>query len=313
MNFLIPQGIGDSIWALHKVQAVARAHNEKHIDIFLNCSTTHGQEARALDFVRRFSFVRSAAMLPINIMADPFIDEGGRYNYMKDGWIDEIPGIFALMPNHPLERGVRLEDWLPEYETNWQCVDEIAFTADELTIADAVRQRSNGYAVLFMGSLTANTDDGHNRCGLWTQFDWVSLGDWLHERHGIDIVTVGATCDETYFDSRIAPNIAGKSWWHNHIGQHSIWETFAICRQARLCISYQSGIGIFSNYMGVPTGIFWRAKGDSIRADTFVSFEESMASAWANPQHIEQRRHLPLIYGRHDPAYIKRQIMERKW
>lgn len=65
--------------------------------------------------------------------------------------------------------------------------------------------------------------------------------------------------------------------------------------------------------MGVPTGIFWRAAGDSIRDDAYLSFDEAMASAWANPQHIEQGKHLPLIYGRHGVDYIKQQIIERNW
>lgn len=313
MNFLLPQGIGDAIWALHKVQDIARDYGERRIDIFLNCSEPNGPESRALEFVRRFNFVTTAQMLRVNIMRDPLIDDEGRYNYINDGWMPEMPGVFALMPNQPLERGIRLEEWLPDYQTNWAIVNDFNFADAEREVAETMRERCGSYIVFFMGSLIANTVDGHNRCERWTPFEWIELGDWLHETLGLEIVVVGAEYDATYFESRIAPNVEGKSHWHNLIGQFSIWETFAVCRQARMVISYQSGIGIFSSYTGVPTGIFWRAKGDSIREDVCLSFEESMASAWANPKHIGAGKHLPLIYGRHGTDYIRQQIIERNW
>jgi hypothetical protein len=60
-------------------------------------------------------------------------------------------------------------------------------------------------------------------------------------------------------------------------------------------------------------GIFWREKGDSVSPQYYISFEEAMASAWADPRMISSGKHLPLIYGRHGVDYIIDQIKERRW
>ena len=63
-----------------------------------------------------------------------------------------------------------------------------------------------------------------------------------------------------------------------------------------LVVSYQSGIGICAHYLGAPTAMWWRPKGDSAAAHAHISFEEAMAHCWTNPAY--RGRYLPLIYGR---------------
>jgi hypothetical protein len=310
MKFLVPQGIGDSIWALHKVQDIARKNNDKTIEVFLNYTHINEAECRAYDFIKRFNFVDNCEMLQMGIMIDPVIDSEGKYTYIPDGWCGEY---FVLMPNGPLERGVNLQDWLPEYETNWNATKDFSFTKEESKLADDLKTEAGDYALFFMGSMGSNTTDGHNRGCIWKPKDWLDLGHWLHETYGLSIVVVGATYDKTFYDALIDPHVKDLKWWHNRVGKHAIWETFSICSRARMALSYQAGIGIFTHYMGVPLGIFWRAKGDSILSGRYLSFEESMASGWANPEYVSQGKHLPLIYGRHGLEYIKQEIVARKW
>jgi hypothetical protein len=315
LKFLIPQGIGDSLWALTKVQDVLKQHNTEKAQILLNCTRFVNEECRSVEFVKRFDFVESCEMVKVKITKEPFIDLDGRFNYIDDGWtrIDENHTAFVMMPNGPLERGVRLENWLSQYRTNWNVANHFHFQGEEITQAERLKSLVGPYAVFFMGSLSANSVAGHNRNSVWTHLDWIELGDWLHERLGLKIVIVGAEYDREYYEGRVAPNLVGKDWWIDRIGSWSVGETFAVTSRARMIIAYQSGIGIFSNYMGVPLGIFWRAKGDSISPAYYVSFEESMASAWANPDLISGRKHLPLIYGKHDVGYVKNQIVNFGW
>src|SRR5712672_3640532 len=125
MKFLLPSGIGDSVWALHKIQSVANKLGDDKIDIYLSGGPSK-LESRALDFVRHFSFVNSAEMRPYSVHPKVPVSPEGYYNYIEDGMY-EFPGqggwrmekVCALMPNGPLERGIRLEQWLPKYEINW--------------------------------------------------------------------------------------------------------------------------------------------------------------------------------------------------
>lgn len=314
MKFLLPQGIGDSVWGLYKVQSILKKFGEagdNTIEIYLNCSENSIVESRALEFVRRFKFVDRAEMYQTPILSIPPVDEEGRYNYMGTGFAD-LPGLgrtYILMPNQPLERGIRLENWMPELETNWDIVKQFRFYTDEVDLADNLHRELGDYAVLFLGSLASNTICGHNRNGIWKPEDWIDLGKFLINR-GLQIVVVGAKYDLDYYTQKIEPILTDK--WHCKIGQYGIGETFAICKRSRLITSYQAGIGIFSSYLGVPTAIFWRAKGDSVSPDMYISFEESMAEAWANPAHLGTT-HMPLIYGKHDCLYLQNEMIRRNW
>lgn len=314
MRLLLPQGIGDSIWALHKAESVAKMEGDGVVEVFLNCSEDNYIQARALQFIKRFKCVSSAKMLvvsihpPMNIPVDAF----GRYIYIDDGWFCKgFDSYFALMPNGPLERGIRLEDWLPKYPVNWDLPSQFQFTQEEGAKADLFRERIGKYCVFYLGSLNGNTKNGHNRGPRWKPEDWVNIAERFQKEFGLGIVVVGADYDETYYEVLVKHRIDDP--WHDFIGRCTIADTFALVKRANFVLSFQSGIGIFASYLGVPTGIFWRAKGDSISPDFYLSFEEEMASAWVRPDMLEQKKHLPLIYGRHGVDYIVEEMRKRKW
>jgi hypothetical protein len=317
MNFLLPQGIGDSVWALHKLRSAATLLGAESVDVHLNFTHPLNEvQSRALDFVKRFSFVDSAKMLAIPIHCGRSIDDDGHYVYIPDGWL-EWGGVnyYAMMPNGPLERGVRLEDWLPQFDVDWDTAQKFQFAKDELDYAENFKRGIGEYCVFYLGPFRGNMFEGHNRKSLWSPDDWAKLGVLIQEATGLKIVVVGADYDMEYWDYMMAPTLAKSKQrpWMNLIGELPIATTFAICKGAKFVISYQSGIGIFSSYLRVPTGIFWRPKGDSISPECYLSFEEAMASAWTRPDMLAGSRHMPLIYGRHHPEYIVDEILKRGW
>jgi hypothetical protein len=322
MKFLVPQGIGDSIWGVFKMPAIAKAHNDSKIDIEIGCWHVNEGECRAVDFLKRFSFVNSVSMkvMPHNgnegpmLLPGPVADANGYYRYIPDG-PNVVPGIdYVLVSNTPLERGIRLEDWLPQYETKWNIIDDFQFNFGELRKAEQFKKQYGEFVVFFMSSESGNGRAGHNRNGIWSPQQWIDLGTRMIEKYGVKILVVGAGYDASYYRNLVLPKIEQhKDKWIDRIGQFHIGETYAVVRQSKFIISYQSGIGIVANYFGVPTGIFWRQKGDSIDPNNYVSFEESMASAWANPKMISDGKHLPLIYGRHGVDQIMEQTELRNW
>jgi hypothetical protein len=317
MNFLLPQGIGDSVWALHKLRSAAKLLDADSVAVHLNfCPPLNSVQSRALDFVKRFPFVDSASMLPILIHGDKSIDDDGHYIYIPDGWTHYC-GLeyYAMMPNGPLERGTRLEDWLPQFDIDWTTAQQFRFEQDELDYAANFKRTVGEYCIFYLGPFRGNMFEGHNRGSLWGHDDWAGLGRLIQENLNLKIVVVGADYDIEYWNYMMAPTLAKSKQrpWMNLIGELPIANTFAICKGSRFVISYQSGIGIFSSYLQVPTGIFWRPKGNSISPDVYLSFEESMASAWTRPDMLTEGKHLPLIYGRHDPEYIMNEILTRGW
>lgn len=314
MRFLLPTGIGDSVWALHKIQDIARVQGDGVIDIGLVCGVESKLESRALNFIRRFKFVNSVKMMPgYSILKQPVFRSDGCWNYIEDG-IYEFKGEkwCVLIPNEPLERGIRLEQWLPHYKINWTIWQDFQIHDEEVERA-AVLTPEN-FAVFYPGPLDGNTVQGHNRNMIWRPQDWMELGRRIHSEHGLDIVTVGAPYDAPYYNTLLAPNLNGASgYWHDLIGLTTLGELFAVTGMAKFVISYQAGVGIVSTYLRTPTGIFWRQKGDSIVQGAMLSFDEGMASAWVPPDVIAHGDHLPLYYGRHDVDYIMNEIKARKW
>lgn len=315
MKFILPQGIGDSVWALHKIQSANRALGGGPIHVGLNCAEEGGVESRALDFVRRFSFVESARMLPgFGIHPQNWLDNEGRYIYIPSGpvrFMDEM--YYALMPNGHLERGMRLESWLPEFEINWDIMDSFCITDEEKLAGESLKEQLGEYAVFYLGPASGNTIEGHNRGPMWTPDDWVTLGRRIINELGLKIVLVGAPYDLTYYIMHINLTHADQRDWICLIGETNVGQLYSVTMNSRFVISYQSGVGIVSSYLKVPTGIFWRPKGNSINPNYYISFEEQMASAWARPETITAGKHLPLIYGRHGVDYIMDQIKLRGW
>ena len=320
MKVIVPTGIGDSVWALHKVQAIRdRLDPDGAIDIRLACGndyTINPIESRALDFVRRFPFISSAEMLPFSIHNPPWHLPSGLYNYIEDGMYD-IAGEphCVLIPNATLERGERLESWLPQYAIDWSIFADFHISDSERQFAEAIRYNlGSPFAVFYPGPLNGNTHNGHNRNALWAPQQWITLGRHIRREFGLPIVIVGAPYDAPYYNHLLSPELNGcGSYWHNFIGQTTIGQLFALISLSRFVISYQAGVGIVSTYLNIPTGIFWRPQGDSISPDVYLSFDERMASAWVPPRTLASGGHLPLIYGRHDEEYIMNRIKERQW
>jgi len=317
MKFLLPTGIGDSVWALHKVQSIRDALDPGGaIDIHLTCSERNPLQDRALDFIRRFPFVDSADMrVNYAILNDPPVRKDGCYNYIEDGWYDFYGERYcALIPNAALEHGTRLEQWLPQYAIDWRIFRDFQLTPRERSYGKEVRRRTGPFVVFYPGPLSGNTIEGHNRNMLWKPSEWIDLGERIHRDFGLNIVVVGAPYDLDYYTAMLAPSLNGaSSHWTNIIGETSIGELFAVTAQAKFVISYQAGVGIVSTYLGTPTAIFWRPWGDSISRNHFLSFKEEMASAWVPPAILERGSYLPMIYGRDKVESILDQIKQRGW
>lgn len=317
IRILTGQGIGDSVWAMFKVQSIARKFGADEIEMKLGSWVPDNIiEKRACEFIGRFDFVKSCEMLvlprdgrrgPI-LRPGPLADEDGRFNYIEDGPRDGKDGYdFVAIPNTALERGVRLEDWLPEYETNWNIIpSHWKFKLSDYRYAESI-ETGGPYAVVYFGPRAANGPKergGHNRGQLWRGSDWHRVIDGLLGM-GLRVVAVGASYDVEYYRDEIQETHGSKLV--NTIGGSDIGQCLALLQSAKVVVAYQSGIAIMASYLGTPVATFWRPEGDSIySAPDFVSFDERMAHCWTKPGVMEKGLHFPAIYGRHGPGDVLR-------
>lgn len=316
MRVLAPTGVGDVAWALHKIQAV-RDKLDPGGPIDVTLVGGNGKiDSRAMDFVRRFSFVNSVNMKPYSLHAyGPLTHPDGTYNYIEDGdYTFEGEHYIVLIPNRSLEQGIRLEDWLAHYPIRWDIFQDFQIDITERIRAAVIHEKiGRDFCVFYPGPLAGNTVEGHNRGPIWTPQEWVELGKRASEEFGLHIVVVGASYDLPYFNTFLEPLLNGQSYWTSVIGQTNLGDLWALTDRAKFVISYQAGVGIISTYRKTPTGIFWRQHGNSISGQHYLTFDERMASAWVPPAILEKGTHLPLYYGKSSVDSILKEVRSRNW
>lgn len=305
--FVCPNGIGDVLWAFHKIEAVAGG---EPIELILAGDPRRDIDWRAVPFVKRFPFVERVTVLDMPILLgerdEDKNDARGRYRYYPDG---ERSGFHYLVPNGALEKGVRLEDWLPDQPINWNVVDQFDWTSTDK--GDLLGRSLHPFMCFYLGPESGNVDEGHNRGFLWEPRQWIELGLALREK-GFKIAVVGASYDRSYWERYVEPGVRQAAMkWHDFIGKLEIGETMALIRKARAFVSYQCGLGIFAHYLGQRVVMWWRPDGNSIHPERMVAFDDRMKDAWINPRYAD--RYLGCLYQRESVADILTEMDRRGW
>jgi ADP-heptose:LPS heptosyltransferase len=337
--YVMPGGIGDSAWAMHKIRAVNRKANPCRdcqdgwqltdrmngpevettreicgtchgigagpIDIIVSGDPSKEVDQRAVPFLNRFKFVNSVRVLDIPHLLDPQRpnDPQGRYRYQPDGLRG---GHYFLMPNHALERGQTLAEWLPDVPVDWEVMDEFELPSTETNLSHG------DFVVFYLGPKSGNTEEGHNRGPIWRPRDWMRLGRLFNE-WDVQVYVIGAGYDRSYWEEYVKPLVEanGQDWNDCYLGKMPIESTFQFLQHARCLISYQSGLGIVHHYLGGKVCMWWRPDGDSIHPGRMVSFDQKMADSWCNQKLREN--YIPLIYGEQTADQVFEMIRARGW
>ena len=332
MNFLVAQGIGDSIWGLFKAQSIAQHYNQQEINIKFAGVKNENKwiqtvQVRAFDFIKRFDFVNNTELyyMPMGGKKGPVLlkgeisDKNGIHRYINHGKniYKNLKNIdYILISNEILEKGNRLETWLPQFNLNWDIVRKhYKFTQEEIKIANDLKNEIGEYCIFYIGPEQGNITggSGFNKDALWKPNDWITLGDYIHEKFGLKILVIGASYDNDYYQKYILEKIKNRNFWISKIAKYQINQTFAICKNSKFVIAYPSGIGIVSHYLDVPTCIFWRPKYNSISHKSYISFSEAMSYAWTYPDWKEKGNYYPAFYTVDNPESIFNVITNNKW
>lgn len=305
----VPSGIGDALWSMVKVPEIRKVY-----DRVVVCVQKTGTP-RCADFLRRFDFIDDVVYVDFPIHPKMTkngktvtTDEDGRYVYVQSS--KGYCGFdWVLISNGELERGVKLDEWLPEVQTDWTIGQNFSYRDEDKSLTDVPPGR---FAVFYPGPLRGNTEDGHNRGGIWSPEEWVELHAFV-ENAGIDVVYVGAEYDMAYMNDLLAPALLarGVTKKYDFIGKLSIGSTFWLTEKCEFVLSYQAGIGIFPLYRGVKSAIWWRQDGDSISPSIKLCFDERMNGGWVPPQY--RKNHMPLYYGVDDAATVMGKLSRAGW
>ena len=318
MSIFTCPGLGDALWTITKIPDMRRKLNPDKVNIVVQNTDFN----RSDDFLLHFNFIDSVSYDDFDIHPEPIYfepiygnvpkptDDYGRYIYCDStGNFMGDPNSWLLIANGHLERGHRLETWYPEFETEIDIAKHYRMREDEIEWAETfhLEQLNNRpFIVFYMGPLNGNTTLGHNRNGLWSLRNWYEVGNSLPSEY--KIVIVGHQHDWQYANLFMGSlSEFDRHWYINLCGQTEIGQCYALIKRSKFLLSFQSGVGIFSAYMGHPTAIWWRPKGDSISTEYYLSFEEDMSHCWVPMEYIN-KTYFPLIYSKQNPTQISQII-----
>jgi len=288
----VPPGIGDMHWVLTKMESFKERLGIAHLTIAVHEDRGHAHNGQFLELV---PFIDSIERRPVPFRFSLALCGGhGKPLYQRQQGAD-----YMMEFNSELESGKRLDDILPEFETNWNY--EIKYPSESREFAQRIKKSAGGKMIL----LYASSDGGN---GKWAKSDWTAL-DWMEltERllaAGHKPILIGADWDRGYSSNFKEFVDSGKLV--SLVGETTVSQVLALLREADVFVSYLSGLAVMAVHFGTPCAVFWPIKGVSEGGE----FKREFMASWLPPWARDMRTYMPLVYGETKPEHVFERIRE---
>jgi len=215
----VPPGVGDTYWALCKMESFKERHGIEHITLCVK----RAELKRALAWPEMVNFVDAAEEFEF----------GTNKGIRETGFSCRKPGVDAVMwPNAVIDRGQHLRDWMPEYELNL-----------DFEIKTPRMGLFENRHVVYASSEGVNAHWFPDRGPGF----WMALINKLAEKTGEPPLLIGAGWDSTF--ARSLKNCEFISL----IDKTSLPEVTGIIRHAKSLTGMISGMTILGNHFRTPT------------------------------------------------------------
>lgn len=271
----MPPGIGDLHWIMTKLESFKAKNNIQKLKVVVNLEwmTQNNRHTYSLDYLELLPFIDSAESKVEKLPFEYALAGGsGTPLFTNHGGCD-----YMIEFNSELEKGTKLLDILPGYDTNFNYPIVRPPEADEW--AEEIKQGQGGkFAVIFTASTEGN-DMWANK--LWCPCDWVKLAQRIHDQTKCRSVVVGGEWDKSYAERICQLDEANVIL--DIVGQTSIAQLFALLRKANVVIAYQCGVMMMAVHFRTPAVAFWPIKSEANPAGQFQrEFMHSWLPPWAN-------------------------------
>lgn len=241
-------GCGDAAWGVQKARGLSKLHGGRPIEAHITRSPNHS----SVDFLRLCGPIDTA----IESEHAPFdILNEFRPSHRDPKWatLEGARGFrgldYVLQVNGHLETGGRIEEFLPEVETDFRPPLRIS----EGAIGQAREVVGRRPVLLYMSGIGPNAGFHANT---WAVEDWVSVVRLLNDA-GLAPVLMGArSYDDVQYAKRF-DYLAKGLRYVNAVGKTSMESAFAAILDCRCWIGLNSGLGIVGASQGVPTVMLW--------------------------------------------------------
>ena len=288
LRVALPLGVGDVHWVCQKLSGLREAAG-RPIRAFVNVSRWH-------DSVEYLKLV-------------PFVDQADRSEDAPFMLVDELPphhgdarwstlegcrgwrGFdYVLQANGHLERGDRIETWLPELPTMYSY---------PLNIPEEERQKArvlvpDRATLLYFSGIGPNL--GFHGCR-FTPAHWTEIIGRLNSEGIVPTIVGAPTIQDREYRSTVLEVVDRAGFEvHDVVGKTTLPMICDIIQRASVWMGLNCGLGIVSAMQGTPTVMFW---GDSRFRLTPLTLHTNMRRSWLHESQLETYR--TLSYG--DPEF----------
>ena len=270
----IPAGIGDMHWILLKLEDFKRKRGIKHLTISAHEDSGH---KNSHEFLKMLHYV-DAVEDPGPDLPWPWI--GGKNN--PDFPLrEDVNGLDFLMQfNSSLEKGVSIQDILPEYEIDWEY--QIPIFPESIKSAKNLCLDCGKKVILFYASSVGGNNNWAK--GFWRPEDWNELAKFLISRYRTLPILLGSNWDLNYCE------LLNLSLMRSLVGKTNVSELFALTQMADAVVSFPSGVSIMSTHFKTPSIMFWPQN----------QWSEKFSTAWVDPKMLSEKKYIPIHYAEND-------------
>jgi hypothetical protein len=249
LHVALPLGIGDCHWVCAKLRGLSDCHGGRPIHAYVNRSPAH-LSVGYLELVPMIARAGQSGRAPCNVARElPPSHRDPRWSTLEGsrGW----NGFdYVLVANGHLERGDRLETWLPELPTDFSYPLDIPAAAR----ARAAALVPAGSILVYLSGVGPNRGFHNHVCSVGL---WVHVCELLNAAGFVPVLIGAHTRDDLGYRDAFLAAAAGRARVRDIVGQTSIAEICAIVQTAAAWVGLNSGTGIVSAMMGVPTVMLW--------------------------------------------------------
>jgi hypothetical protein len=286
LHVALPLGIGDCHWVCAKLRGLSDLHDGRPIHAYVNRSPSH-VSVGYLELVPMIARAIESARAPCDVARElPPSHRHHRWSTLEGcrGW----NGFdYVLVANGHLERGERLETWLPELPTEFSYPLAIPTVAR----ARAAALVPAGSVLVYLSGIGPNRGFHNHVCSIGL---WVRVCELLNAAGFVPALIGSNTPDDLGYRDAFVSAAAGRARVQDAVGQTSIAEVCAIVETAQAWVGLNSGTGIVAAMLGVPTVMLWSDSRFPIPG-AIEPLHTNMRSSWLSPPQLARYR--TISYG----------------
>lgn len=290
MKIGVPSGIGDISWLVSKL---VNTKEWPEIELII----ADGWPFRADDYLRMIGKVKEDRKDNYGLFCfdDIVAFEANAYKDMPKplNWksiADSGFGMHFLQPNHFLEMGRPLAEYLPDLPTNYHYPLTIPAITNK-PFYGALYDWSNWVGV------SCASYRGAHAWKTWELDSWLEFSNKLLN-DGFKICLMGGRWDD--LTDALGEEIGSDSCL-NLVGKTTFGEACAVHKMCKFYVGFSSGLGIIRTVMDLPTMLLW------------PEHQQPLSFSWVDPEDLDSRKYVPSPYVEVKGVYSIFKSHRRSW